>query len=136
MSYFLILLAVLLLAVFQTTLLGLNLLFVLVLLLGLFLSFNSAFVWAFLIGLIFSLFTASPLGYASLGFLFILLMMTMIKENFSLENPLSCFIFCLISYGIFTFITRFPIRILEGILLSVIIVVICLWRKPALGVKK
>lgn len=136
MRYFLIFLAVLLLAIFQTSFLDLNLLFVMVLILGLFLSFNSAFVWAFLIGLIFSLFTASPFGFASLGFLFILLIMTLIKENFSLQNPLSCFLFCLVSYGIFSFIIRFPIRISEGILLSGIVVAICLWQKPVLGVKR
>lgn len=123
MKNILIFLAILVIGLFQTTIWGFNFLLLIVLVLSLILPAGASLFWAFLAGLILNLLGGEPLGYSSLGFLLPNFLLLAYRQRFSFQNPLFVFVFSFISYLLFTFVSQKPINLFEGVILAISIVI-------------
>lgn len=117
---FAIFVLIILLALVQISLLPLNFLFALSCLLALSLSFWEPFAWAFLAGVFLDLFSGSPLGYSSLGYLAVSLIFFLYKNRFSFKSPITVFIFVFLGNLLFSFFGKKPFFIKEALFWAIL----------------
>lgn len=104
------------LALIQTSLLPLNLLFGLVCLLSILISSWEIFGYAFLAGVFLDLFAGTTLGFSSLGFLALSFVFSSYGRRFSFKSPVTLFIFVFLGNFLFCFFARKPFFAKEALL--------------------
>ncbi len=117
------------LSLFQTTLLPINLLLILVIIFSLWQKAPESFVWAFLAGLFLDLFSFNQLGFSSIIFVSLDLILKLYRQRFSLDHPLVISFVLVTSYFLYSWLTGREIGIWEAVILLVVILVIRLFRK-------
>ncbi len=113
----------------QTTLLPLNLLLVLIIILSLRQEAPQSFLWVFLAGLFLDLFSLKQLGLSAMIFVSFDFLLKIYRQRFSLEQPLVISLVFVLSYLIFSSLTGREIRIWEGLVLLVILLLIRFLRR-------
>ena len=123
MRYFLVFLAILLIAFFQTTVVNFNFLLLLVLFSAVSFTSETALLIAFLAGFFLDLFSGSVLGFSSLGFLLPIFLLFLYRQRFSPQHYLVVGLFAAISYFLFCLITTRAFSLFEGIILVVLMII-------------
>lgn len=122
MRYFLIFLLILGMALFQTTVWSFNFLLLAVLIFSLAFEEKVSFTLAFLSGFLLDLLGGGVLGFSSLSFVLVSFLLITYRRRFSFQNPFSCFVFALLSYLLFSVVTRSQFSLWEGLFLSIFLV--------------
>lgn len=137
MRYFLIFLLILGMAFFQTTLWGFNFLLLAVLIFSLAFEEKVSLTLAFLSGLLLDLLSGGPpaggLGFSSLSFVLVSFLLITYRRRFSFKNPFSCFVFALVSYFLFSLVTRNSFNLWEGLFLGIFLVLFRLFLPVSPG---
>jgi cell shape-determining protein MreD len=120
---------ILFLSLIQATFLPLNLLLVFVIILSLWQEAPQSFLWVFLAGLCLDLFSLKQLGLSSIIFVSFDFLIKIYRQRFSLEQPLVVSLFFVLSYFLFSLITAREMKIWEGVVLLVILLLIRFLRK-------
>jgi len=113
----------------QTTFLPINLLLVFVIIFSLWQEAPQSFLWVFLAGLCLDFFSLKQLGLSAMIFVSFDFLLKIYRQRFSLEQPLVISLVFVFSYLIFSSLTGREIRIWEGLVLLVTLLLIRFLRK-------
>jgi len=119
MRSFALLVLIILLALIKSSLLPFNLLFGAICFLAIVSSSWEIFLYAFLAGVFLDLFSGTPLGFSSLGFLAVAGIFSAYKNRFSFRSPATIFVFVFLGNFIFSFFARKPFFIKEALFWAV-----------------
>lgn len=125
MKAFLIFFLILGLALFQTLILPVNFLLVLVIIFSLWKKAPESFIWAFLAGVFLDLFSFGQMGLAAIIFVSLDFLLKLYHQKFSLDHPLMLIFVLLVSYFAFSWLTGKTMMIGE---ISVLLILILIFR--------
>lgn len=117
------------LSLLQVTLLPINFLLIFVIVFSLWKKAPESFLWAFLGGLFLDLFSFGQLGFSAIVFVTLDFLLKLYRQRFSLDHPLVIIFVLVISYLLFSWLTGKEIKIGEGVVLLVVLLIIRFFRR-------